>query len=260
MKMTRRSGFCRMKAWRSAWMRGTTMWLPFTRRTLAGSFVLSTSSSTCLTQGPAAFTIAAACTVRLSPESSASFATQRPFSRFPDPAVVVDEAALELGLQARAVAVGVQADALRARQRALRSEPGHAVPQVIVEKQPGADQPRGPQVRLVRQHELERPDDVGRDAEQRLALGERFGDEAELEVLQVPQAAVDQLGRGRRGRRGEVALLDQEHLQAAAGGVARDTRAVDAAADDQEIVVLVVHVGGFPPPRPLDSTRVGRSR
>ena len=33
-------------------------------------------------------------------------------------------------------------------------------------------------------------------------------------------------------------LLDEQHLEAAAGGVARDARAVDAAADDQQVVAL----------------------
>jgi len=62
--------------------------------------------------------------------------------------------------------------------------------------------------------------------EQRFALGERLGDEAELEILEIPQSAVDQLGGGRRGRRGEIVLLDQQHLQAAPGGIARNSRAV----------------------------------
>src|SRR5262252_3417176 len=108
-------------------MRGPTMWLPFTSRTLAASRMRSASSSTCLTQGPAALTSACAWTVFVSPDSSLSFATQRPFSRFADPAVVVDEATVELGLEARAVARGVQADPFRARQRALRPEAGNAV-------------------------------------------------------------------------------------------------------------------------------------
>jgi hypothetical protein len=56
-------------------------------------------------------------------------------------------------------------------------------------------------------------------------------------VLEIAQAAVDELGRGRRRARAEVVLLEQQHAQAPAGGVARDAGAVDAAADDGEIVV-----------------------
>src|SRR2546430_5823975 len=114
---------------------------------------------------------------------------------------------------------------------------------MIVEEEPRADHPRGPQVRLVRQHEFERPDDVRRDPEERFALGERLGDEAELEILQVAKSTVDDLGGSRRGLRGKIALLDQQHLQAAPGGIARNSRAVDAAADDQQIVMLGVHAG-----------------
>src|SRR5918995_3772905 len=48
---------------------------------------------------------------------------------------------------------------------------------------------------------------------------------------------MDQLGRGGRGPRCEVVLLDQEHAQAAAGGIAGDTSAVDAAPDDGEVEI-----------------------
>src|SRR6195256_4389305 len=171
MNITRRSGFCRMKAWRSSWMRGTTMWLPFTRRTVAGSLILSASSSTCLTQGPAAFTIAFACTVRL-PRSPFKLAAHFPperrapppppaprrhergvgedgravrgrrarvehhQARVVHPAVVVDEAALEFGLEAGPVAVAGEADALRIRQRAPASEAEHVVAEGIVGEEP----------------------------------------------------------------------------------------------------------------------------
>ena len=74
------------------------------------------------------------------------------------------------------------------------------------------------------------------DAQQDLALGERLGHQAELVVLEVAQAAVDQLRGGRRGRAGEIVLLDQQHRQAAPRGVARDAGAVDAAADHQQVV------------------------
>ena len=59
----------------------------------------------------------------------------------------------------------------------------------------------------------------------------------ERAMLEIAKPAVDQLGRGLRRARGEIVLLDQQHAQAAAGGVARDAGTVDAAADDGEIVV-----------------------
>ena len=93
----------------------------------------------------------------------------------------------------------------------------------------------GPQVRLVRQHERQRRDDVRRDRQQHFAFGERLGDQPELVVLEVAQPAMDQLGALRRSGRGEIVLFGQQHGKAAARGVARDAGAVDAAADDEEV-------------------------
>ena len=72
-------------------------------------------------------------------------------------------------------------------------------------------------------------------AQQHFALGERLGNQPELVVLEIAQAAVDQLGAPLRGGRREVVLLGQQHREAAARGIARDAGAVDAAADDEEI-------------------------
>src|SRR6185436_13009428 len=91
-------------------------------------------------------------------------------------------------------------------------------------------------MRFVRQHELQRLDDVRRQLKQYLALGQRFGDQAKFVVLEIAQAAVDQLGAPRRGVRTKVVLFHQQHRQAPTGGVARYADAVDAAADDSEIV------------------------
>ena len=107
---------------------------------------------------------------------------------------------------------------------------------MVVEEQTEADEPRRPHVRHVRQHEAHRPDDVGRRPQQDLALDQRLADQPELVILEIAQAAMDQLAAARRGPLREVVLLAQEHLEAAPGGVAGDARAVDAATDDQEIV------------------------
>ena len=103
----------------------------------------------------------------------------------------------------------------------------------------------------MRKQEQQRLDDVGRRTQQNLALGQRFGDQAKLVVLEIAQATVDQLGAPRRGVRGEIVLFRQQHRQAAAGGVARYASAVDAAADDGEIVNRrwnSVHSGFAGPP------------
>jgi hypothetical protein len=80
---------------------------------------------------------------------------------------------------------------------------------------------------------------VRHGTEQRLALDQRLAHEAELEVFEVAQPAVEELGRGRRGRAREVALLGQQDRQAPPGRVPRDAAAVDAAADDEEIAGIV---------------------
>ena len=90
---------------------------------------------------------------------------------------------------------------------------------------------------IERQHEAERPDQVRRHAQQHLTLAERGAHEAERAVLQVAKPAVDQLRRRRRGARGKVVLLDQNHLEPAPGGIAGDAGAVDAAANDGKIEI-----------------------
>ena len=72
-----------------------------------------------------------------------------------------------------------------------------------------------------------------------LALGEGLVDEADVALLEVAQAAVDELRGLRRGAGGEVVALDERGAQAAGGGVERAADAGDAAADDQDVEVGV---------------------
>ena len=71
---------------------------------------------------------------------------------------------------------------------------------------------------------------------QHLALAQRLAHQAEIVVFEIAQAAVDQPGRARRGAAREIAHLAQIDRKAAAGGVARDAAAIDAAADDGEVI------------------------
>jgi hypothetical protein len=73
--------------------------------------------------------------------------------------------------------------------------------------------------------------------QQHLAFRQRLMHEAKRVMLEIAQASVNELGRGRGRAGGKIVLLDQEHAQAAAGSVARDTGSVDAAADDGKIEV-----------------------
>ena len=157
--------------------------------------------------------------------------------RIVDPAIGVDKSLLDIGADILAVACAAQRDAARAGEL-------FALAQMVVQKQPGAYHPGGPQFRHMRHHELERPDDVRRDSEQRLALGQRLGNEPELVVLEIAQPAMNQLRRGAGRMRGQIVLFAQQHLQPAPGRVARDPDAVDAAADDDQVKHAMVPVVG----------------
>jgi len=90
-------------------------------------------------------------------------------------------------------------------------------------------------MRLVRQHEFERPDDMGRDSEQFFPLDQRLANKAELVIFEVTQAAMNQLGAGRGSVLGEIVLLQQPHGKPAPRRVAGDGSPIHAAPDDQQI-------------------------
>ena len=75
-------------------------------------------------------------------------------------------------------------------------------------------------------------------AEQALALDQRLAHQAKFEMLEIAQSAMNQLGAGGGGCRGEIVLFDEHHLEAAADGIARDADAIDATADDEQIDVF----------------------
>ena len=74
-----------------------------------------------------------------------------------------------------------------------------------------------------------------RVAQQHLAFLQALAHQPELVILEIAQAAVDQLGAGAGGVRGEIVLLHQQHRQAAPGSIAGDTGAVDAATDHEKV-------------------------
>ncbi len=74
-------------------------------------------------------------------------------------------------------------------------------------------------------------------AQQNFPFAQCGADQAELPLLEIAQAAMNEFRRRRRGARGEIALLDQDDTKPAAGGVAGDAGAVDTAADYGEIEV-----------------------
>src|SRR5262249_41375863 len=74
-----------------------------------------------------------------------------------------------------------------------------------------------------------------RIVEQLRALGEGFAHEPELEMLEITQPAMDQLGGCRGCRAGIIALLREQDFEPAPRSVARDGRAVDPSANDEKV-------------------------
>ena len=166
------------------------------------------------------------------------------------PAVGIFPADPEAGLQRLAQRIARQVQPPRARQDpppahvVIKKQPQPDQPGRAAPAQPGHHHPQKPRGRGVcvephlgrpGQHEAHRPAYVGHRDQQRLAFVQRLAHQAELEELQIAQPAMEQLGRGRRGRMGQITHLGQRDRQAAPGGVAGDPAAVHAAPDDEKI-------------------------
>src|ERR1700737_4569297 len=82
-----------------------------------------------------------------------------------------------------------------------------------------------------------RPYQMRRDIEPGVALGELRAPAKESGAPQPPQIAVAQPRRSLGCAAAEVALLQQDHAQAAPSGIARDADAIQPTTDDREIVV-----------------------
>ena len=82
----------------------------------------------------------------------------------------------------------------------------------------------------------------GGDASQRATLRDRFARAIDPSGLERSQPAMDGLLMIERGAAAEVRRLDERRPEAAARGVVRDRQAVDAAADDEQVVLA-----GFQP-------------
>ena len=123
--------------------------------------------------------------------------------------VVADRARDRLGSRSRARS---GRPAVRDRCR-CRGTPISAVPSIamrVVEQQPGADVRPLPPAVGQRVEERHRAHQVRRQpGEQQAALLQRLADQAEVEHLEVAQAAVDQLAAAAAGAAGQVALLQQ---------------------------------------------------
>ena len=104
---------------------------------------------------------------------------------------------------------------------------------------PIAEHAVGPLALEARHEQRQRADEVRRELYEDRALEQRLAHQAEVEVLQVAQAAVDELRRPARGARREVLALDQGDAVAARRRVERDAGAGDPAPDDDEVVFVL---------------------
>src|SRR5215212_10549952 len=74
-------------------------------------------------------------------------------------------------------------------------------------------------------------------------LQKRRPNQAQVEVLQVPEAPVDHLRGAARGALAEVVALHEGDRIAARGGVEGDPGAGDPASDDDHVEVILLHGG-----------------
>ena len=117
--------------------------------------------------------------------------------------------------------------------------------QPVVELEPDADLDEAARGLAVDRHQKgQRPDQVRRQPAERLAFAERLADQPEVEQLEIPETAVNELRRLRRCRRGEVGLLDERHRDATQGQIACDAGAGHATSDDDDVVVGVLERPG----------------
>jgi len=83
--------------------------------------------------------------------------------------------------------------------------------------------------------EVQRVDKVRRVAQQQATLVQRLAHESDVALLQVAEAAVDELRASAGSPLGEIALLHQRCLQPARRCVHRHAQAGRAAADDEHV-------------------------
>lgn len=89
-----------------------------------------------------------------------------------------------------------------------------------------------------RHQERGRIDEVRGEFDHELALEQGFPDQADVEVLEVAQPAVDHLRRTRGGADRKVTAFEQRHRISPRGGIERDSGTGDATTDDDHLEFL----------------------
>jgi hypothetical protein len=108
----------------------------------------------------------------------------------------------------------------------------------VVHVQPDAHRAVGPLALEVRDDQRQRPHQVRRQVDEQRALEQRLAHQSDVEVLEVAQAAVDELGRPARGPRRVVLGVDQRNAVPARRRVERHARAGDPAADHHHVEAI----------------------
>jgi hypothetical protein len=150
-------------------------------------------------------------------------------TRILHPTVRIRETSGEFWLERRAGGVVSQVQRARRRQAVAAAE-------VVVVEQAKPQQPHRPQTLVMWQDKTQRPYDVRRDTPQHFTLQQSLAHQTKFMVFEVAQPAMDQFGGCARRSGAQIAPFAQKHPPAAAGGVAGNATAVDASADDGEIV------------------------
>jgi hypothetical protein len=112
----------------------------------------------------------------------------------------------------------------------------------VIEKNSRPDVEPFPNPVLKRQQERHRVHEVRRDpVEQQSALFQRLAHEREVALLEVPQAAVNELARPRRRTSCPVVRLDKGDGETARDRVECRAGADDATPDDEQVELALAH-------------------
>ena len=107
---------------------------------------------------------------------------------------------------------------------------------MVIQKQTKADHPCRTQAFDMGQNKTQWPNDVRGCTQQNFTFDQRFADQTEFVMLKIAQAAMDQLGAGRRGGAGKVVLFTQKDLKPTPRSVPCDACAIDTTANDGDVV------------------------
>lgn len=106
----------------------------------------------------------------------------------------------------------------------------------IVEAEAEADFPEWPGIGGVDWEEKWlRVDEMRGELAEEIAFAAGFGDEGELTMFEIAEAAVDEFAGTTGSAGGEVGLLDQGDAKTTERGVTRDAGAENTAANDQQV-------------------------